>query len=83
MLTAYRIPSRLSMSEKGERKMEGTSKPNERKAGKKKMSGWLIALIVVVVLFAVGAICCNTIGKAHGANPTNPTNQSTTNDRKQ
>ncbi len=28
------------------------------------MSGWLIALIVVVAVFAAGAICCNTIGRA-------------------
>lgn len=28
---------------------------------KKKMSGWLIALIVVVALFVTGAICCNII----------------------
>jgi hypothetical protein len=28
------------------------------------MSGWLIALIVVVAVFAAGGICCKTISKA-------------------
>lgn len=35
---------------------------------KKKMPGWLIAVIVVVALFVVGAICCNTIGRAQAGN---------------
>jgi len=38
------------------------------KEGKKRMSGWLIALIVVAGLFLVGAICCNTIGRNPQAN---------------
>ena len=37
-----------------------------KKEVKKKMSGWLIALIIVAVMFIAGAICCNTIGKAQG-----------------
>lgn len=47
--------------------MKDVNKPGAKKEGKKKMSGWLIALIVVAVLFITGAICCNTIGKAQGA----------------
>jgi flagellar basal body-associated protein FliL len=44
--------------------MKDTSKPKTKEGVKKKMSGWLIALIVVVVVFVAGAICCNTIGRA-------------------
>lgn len=46
--------------------MKDTNKAEAKKGGKKKMSGWLIALIVIAVIFLAGAICCNTIGKAQG-----------------
>jgi hypothetical protein len=36
-------------------------KPVKEEKVKKKMSGWLIALIVVAALFITGAICCNVI----------------------
>jgi hypothetical protein len=36
-------------------------KPETKEKAKKRMPGWLIAVIVVVVIFAAGAICCNVI----------------------
>jgi len=46
--------------------MKDISKSKTKREMKKKMSGWIIALIIVAVVFVAGAICCNTIGKAQG-----------------
>jgi hypothetical protein len=35
---------------------------NEKPKRKKKLKGWLIAVIVVVAVFGIGAICCYTFG---------------------
>lgn len=51
----------------GEIKMDEMKSVKSKKKGIRKMSGWIIALIVVAVMFTAGAICCNTIGKTHEA----------------
>ena len=51
--------------------MNEMSTSKKSKGAKKRMSGWLIALIIVVAIFIAGAICCNTIGKAQNT-PKNP-----------
>jgi hypothetical protein len=47
--------------------MDARVRTRQKKEGKRKMPGWLIALIVVAAQFIAGGICCNTIGKSHGA----------------
>ncbi len=37
-----------------------SAKPKKEKS--KKLSGWIIALIVAVVIFAAGGICCYAFG---------------------
>jgi hypothetical protein len=59
--------------------MSDMSKETVKKGGKKKMTGRIIALIVVAALFLTGAICCNTIGKGHG--DTKSTSSSIVNDK--
>jgi hypothetical protein len=39
-----------------------------KKTGKKKLRGWLIAIIIIIVIFGAGAICCYTFGD-NGAVP--------------
>lgn len=53
--------------------MNGSISAKPQKEVKKKISGWIIALIVIVVVFATGAILCNTIGKAQS--PQKPSTQ--------
>jgi flagellar basal body-associated protein FliL len=47
--------------------MDGKDKSNSKKEVKKKMSGWLIALIVVAVLVLAGVIFAKPISKACNA----------------
>lgn len=44
--------------------MNEQSNVKAKKGGKRKMSGWIIALIVVAVIFATGAIFFDKISKA-------------------
>lgn len=44
--------------------MNDIEKKTAKKGGKKKMSGWLIALIVVAVLFITGALFFDKISAA-------------------
>lgn len=53
--------------------MNEMEKKTAKKGGKRKMSGWLIALIIVAVLFVTGALffdkisaACNAAGKTQG-----------------
>jgi flagellar basal body-associated protein FliL len=47
--------------------MNKQSKTETKKGGKKSMSGWIIALIVVVALLAVGAVFCAPWSPVHKA----------------
>jgi flagellar basal body-associated protein FliL len=47
--------------------MAGKDKSNTKKGGRKKMSGWLIALIVVAALVLAGVIFAKPISKACNA----------------
>jgi uncharacterized protein with FMN-binding domain len=53
---------------KGDANMEVKSMQNIKKRGKKKMIGWIIALILVIIAFGVGALFCapwSPINKEH------------------
>lgn len=43
---------------KGEIKLKNRSSSKIKGKGKRKMIGWIVALIVVVVLFGIGALFC-------------------------
>lgn len=47
--------------------MNEHSNAKTKKGGKKIMSGWIIALIVVAALFAVGAVFCAPWSPVHKA----------------
>lgn len=47
--------------------MNKCSNTETKKGGKKNMSGWIIALIVVVALFAAGAVFCAPWSPVHKA----------------
>jgi flagellar basal body-associated protein FliL len=47
--------------------MNNREKQETKKGGKRKMSGWIIALIVVAAIFAVGAVFCAPWSPVHKA----------------
>lgn len=47
--------------------MSNMEKQTVKKGGRKKVSGWIIALIVVAALFAVGAVFCAPWSPVHKA----------------